>query len=263
MNAIETMIASYEPPPRSNLSNAVAAELARRIVFGELTVGARLPNEGNLCALFRVSRSVVRDAIRMLLTRGLVSVRQGHGTIVTEPTDSTYSEALLLLLMRSDFTMGDVVEARMALETQLAPLAADRGTDEDLNVLEQHLAAFAEAVDEERWDDARDAHLAFHLSILRAIRIPALELILRPLEKIVLISSLMLTPTDADYWEVDAHPPILDGLRRRDEEAVRQAMERHFANLERNRYGGSRAMRFRDSEAVRSELNRMLGWATA
>src|ERR671931_343485 len=121
------------------------------ILRGDLSHGERLPTEAELGHVLGVSRSVVRDAVRMLVARGLLEVRQGHGTVVAPPSDEAFEGAMLGLLMRSGASMGDVIAARTALETQLAPLIAANATGDDLERMDARLAEMAAAVD--RGDD--------------------------------------------------------------------------------------------------------------
>src|SRR5918999_4594022 len=100
-------------------SASIAHDIEELILRGDLPRGQRLPTETELGEVLGVSRSVVRDAVRMLVARGLLEVRQGHGTVVAAPTDETFSGAIVGLLMRTGLTMGDVLEARRALESQL------------------------------------------------------------------------------------------------------------------------------------------------
>jgi GntR family transcriptional repressor for pyruvate dehydrogenase complex len=232
--------------PRDELkSDRVAAELERRIFSGELATGTRLPTETELCEILGVSRSVVRDAIRSLVARGLVTVKQGHGMTVTEPSDASYSQALITLLVRSDLTMGDVVTARGTIETRLVPLAALNGTEEDWERLEGSYGAFAAAVDAGDWDGARDRHVDFHVGLLRAIHQPALELLLKPMTEIILISGAPPRQTAKVDWEVESHRPVLDAVKARDASRAEAAMAAHFvAAAEPARYEAFHARPF-------------------
>src|ERR1700722_10498688 len=96
---------------RATLSDSVALDIEQRILEGDLEPGQRLPTELELGEALAVSRSVVRDAMRTLSARGLVQVRQGIGMVVSSPSDAALSDALVVLLMRSELTMGDVIEA--------------------------------------------------------------------------------------------------------------------------------------------------------
>ena len=245
--------AAYPRFGGGKLSDRVASELERRILSGEPEPGARLPTEVELCELFGVSRSVVRDALRTLVARGLVVVGPGQGIVVTNPSDQAFGEALVLLLARSGLTMREVTEARAAIEVHLGPLAADRGTEDDWTQMESRLAGFADAVERGAWERAHSEHLAFHLALLHAIHLPALEILLTPMHEIILLSSV--PPVDSpELWDVPAHPPILEALRARDGDAARAALEQHFARFLRDeRYAAFEATPFAEAgmEAVR------------
>jgi GntR family transcriptional repressor for pyruvate dehydrogenase complex len=244
--------------PGGTLSDHVAAELQSRIVSGRLTPGERLPTEAELCALFGVSRSVVRDAVRTLSSRGLISVRQGHGMEVAEITDDGLSQALIILLMRSDLSVHDVLEAREVIETELAGLAATRATQADLERLERELASFGEAVAKQDWDAAGNSHLQFHLALLDAVNLRALAIMLKPMQEVILFSSIPPPADDVSLWEYDVHPPILEALKAKDETAVRKAMADHFATYDRPAYQEVQGRHFRDGPQSERLLTEML-----
>lgn len=244
--------------PEGKLSDHVAAELQHQIVTGRLKPGDRLPTEAELCSMLGVSRSVVRDAIRTLAGKGLITVRQGHGMEVAEFTDGAFSNALVVLLMRSGFTMGDVLEARAGIETQLAMLAAERATPADFDELERDLERFKSAVDGEDWQEAHDQHLAFHLSLLDAVNLPALAMMLKPVQEVIVLSAVPPRRDDLDLWEYEAHPPILEALRLRDADAVRAAMDVHFATYQKEAYQEMRDLPFREGPHAQQLLQEAL-----
>jgi DNA-binding FadR family transcriptional regulator len=223
----------------------VVRELERRILSGELRSGERLPTEGELGVQLGVSRTVVRDAVRTLTNRHLVRVRHGFGMEVAPPSDLPLAHALADLLMRSDVTVGEVLDGREALDRELAPLAARNATEADVARASEQLERFATAA--AAGDDAvaQDAHLELHLSLVGAMHIPALELMLKPMAEVILLSSVRPTP-DPARWEVDSHRPLVDALRVHDEHALVRAVEHHFAVLRGGAYDGFRATRFRE-----------------
>ncbi len=237
------------------LSDRVAAELQLRILRGEPAPRERLPTEAELCDLFGVSRSVVRDALRTLVARGLIRMGAGQGIVVTDPSDEAFGEALTLLLARSGLTMGEVTEARASIEIQMGPLTASRGTTEDWVAIDRALTAFGEAVVEGDWQRAHGEHLAFHLALLHAIHSPALEILLAPMHEITLLSSI--PPEDTpQLWDVAAHPPILQALRERDTDRAREALDEHFRRFLRDeRYARFEATPF--GEAGNEALMRL------
>jgi GntR family transcriptional regulator, transcriptional repressor for pyruvate dehydrogenase complex len=234
------------------LSGRMAEEIERRILTGELSAGDHLPTEPELGELFNVSRSVVRDAVRMLAARGLVEVRQGAGTIVAEPSDANFVGALIALLARSGLTMGEVIDARAAIEVRLAGLAAQHGTAEDWKTLEDRLEVFAQALRDKDWELGYEAHLDFHLGIVKAVHLPALELLLLPMQDFIVMSSLPPRKEDEASWEVGSHYPLLEAMRAGDPEASESAMSKHFDYMTTPRYASFRKMLFRD--ALNSEI---------
>ena len=233
----------FQPETRS-LSAQVAADLERRILQGELAPKERLPSEADLAGSLGISRTVVRDAMRTVAARGLIHIRHGHGMVVSEPTDDVYGEALLMLLMRAGVTMGDVIAARAAIEIGLAPLVIEGVTADEVALLQRTLATFAESVDEKDWQRAHDEHRRFHLALLQAVKLPALELILKSIEKVILFSSLPPRPDDKGVWEVESHYPIVAALEAGDPLAYEAAVRDHFRWMERKPYAAFRAMPF-------------------
>src|SRR5687767_8999055 len=124
--------AAPSPPPwvlrPANLANAVAAELVDRIVRGVYAPGTPLPPEPALCDTFSVSRTVVREAVKMLQEKGLVQVRQGSGTTVTSPTTWNMLDDLILKasIAQDDKLdiLDDLVVTRRLLESDMANVAA-------------------------------------------------------------------------------------------------------------------------------------------
>jgi DNA-binding FadR family transcriptional regulator len=138
-NALSTP--AWPKRPRT-LARAITAELVSRIVRGVYPAGSSLPAEPVLVEGFGVSRTVIREAVKLLEEKGLVQVRQGSGTVVTAPTtwdmldelvlDSTIAEKEGLLVL------DDLVVTRRLLEADMANVAArvaDAAAVERLNEL--------------------------------------------------------------------------------------------------------------------------------
>jgi DNA-binding FadR family transcriptional regulator len=240
-------------------SERLVSAIERQILSGRLAPGARLPTEGELCDLLNVSRSVIRDAIRALVARGLVTVRQGRGTSVAMPSDAAFSRALLVLLARSGVTMGDVFDARATIETRLVGLAATSGTKADWGRLEETLDRFSQAVAQGNNELASQSHTAFHVGILASIHQPALDLMLKPLTEVILVSSMASLVREAtEDWEVEFHRPILVALKARNPKAAEEAMIEHFeASTVPSHYGEFLARKFSDAYFDKDSSNRL------
>lgn len=238
----------------ARLSDRVAAELERQILRGELRAGTQLPTEAELGEIFGVSRSAVRDAVRTVAARGLLDVQAGRGTTILPVSDEAFSHALLALLVRSDLTMGAVMDARAAIETELIPLAATRAGAGQREEVAHELERFGRAIAAADWAETERAHLSFHLALLGAINLPALNLMLRPLQQVILACSPPADRDSSETWEYDVHAAILDGLAARDEERLRAAMREHFAYADDPAYGERRALLFSRAPSVEALL---------
>jgi len=122
------------------LSERVTQHNQQMIVSNQLRPGDKLPAERILCEELGVSRTVVREAVRGLVTKGLLAVTPGRaGTIVRYPTAEQTTESMMLYLSagRGGVDYAQVIEVRRVIEVGIAGLAAIRRTEEDL----QRLAA--------------------------------------------------------------------------------------------------------------------------
>ena len=116
------------------LADRVAAEIQKLISQRDLIPDMKLPSERELCEQFGVSRTVVREAVRMLVSKGLLETRRGKGTLVCRMTSDQLSEPLsMLVATQSDrFTVDHIHQVRSILEVAIVRLAARQATEEDL-----------------------------------------------------------------------------------------------------------------------------------
>ncbi len=130
---------------RTRLYEQVLDRLRNHVVEGGLGAGDRLPPERDLATRLGVSRASVKQAIVVLEVQGLVEVRHGGGTYLVR--DSLEVEPVEQLVERRR-RLPDVLDAREALETKLAELAAERRTQEDIDDLRAALGVMAEEIDD-------------------------------------------------------------------------------------------------------------------
>jgi GntR family galactonate operon transcriptional repressor len=156
---------------------AMVATLGSSIVRGEIAPGAVLPPEHELEARFGASRSVVREAVKTLAAKGLVSVRPRHGTHVRPPHDWSLLDAEVLGWLRRDRRLDEPLlfaleEVRSIIEPAAAALAAQRATPADRQRITNALQAMESAITDPH--AAIVADKAFHLAILDATHNPVL-----------------------------------------------------------------------------------------
>jgi DNA-binding FadR family transcriptional regulator len=194
-----------------------------------------------------VSRTVVRDALRILEARGLVDIRRGVGILVKPTSVDAYADAVAMLLLRSELTIGDVFDARSTLEGQLAFVAAANHTPELLTRVSEALQRFDVAVAGGAEGAIVGTHVDFHTALLRATNLPALDVLLSPIQGLMLATSLSaqgLDPVDPRAWRVDIHRGLFEAVASRDPLTVAAANEAHWAAPTRDEsYRALRQMR--------------------
>src|SRR6266446_69419 len=135
---------SLRAPDRRRLYEQLAARLLDYVEVTGLAVGDRLPSERDLAEALQVSRASVRQATVALEVRGTLEVRHGDGIYLRSlPNDSGH----LMELMTQRHRLPEILEAREALETQLAALAAARRTQVDLAAMTEALNEMAADID--------------------------------------------------------------------------------------------------------------------
>ncbi|MFI1092581.1 FadR/GntR family transcriptional regulator [Streptomyces sp. NPDC020917] len=213
--------------PNAPLSGAdVAAAMETRLLSGEWGVGTRLPSERLLALEYQVSRPVIREALRALQERGLITVSAGRGSFVRDLRPSSHGGDATLLARRGEVTARDLVVARVMLEGQTAALAAQNRTEDDLTDMRRILAAFDR---EKSLAATADLDVAFHESIAVASRNPVIQLMfgsIRPLTHGVVLRSL--TDRAVRGIAVPLHDVVFEAIADQDPDAARAAMTDHI-----------------------------------
>lgn len=215
------------PPAYQQLADELRAE----ITSGRLQPGERLPPEPELCVRTGVSRSTVREALRLLSSQHLIVTTRGvtGGSFVAHPDAAQLSDALstglTLLTNSAGIGLTDLLELRRALEIPAAAMAAVRRTD--LHVAELRAALFDPAIDD--FDVMMRAHREFHEAVARASGNPLFELVCRPLYQ-VSYGEDVTEQLPEGYWSrIDAdHRELLTCIRDREPEAAETVSRRHL-----------------------------------
>ena len=195
----------------------------------ELKPGAKLPNEGELCELFKVSRTTVREAVRHLAAQGYLEVRRGKGTFVTERTNIR-QDIGLGQLETVQVRLQDLFEIRLMIEPNTAMLACIRGSDEEL----QHILHCARVVEERirsggDWDSA---DLDFHQAFVAAAHNQFMEQLIPILNRAVSSTWRMVgSYAELPDMVLRDNQLIVEFLQARDPRGVRLAMESHLRNV--------------------------------
>lgn len=209
------------------LSDKVADLLLRTITAHELNPGERLPSERELSEQFGVSRTVIREAVRALATKGIVEVRSGSGVRVAA-VDAAASESMRLYLRgRGRFDYRGVHEVRTMIEVQIAGLAAARSTTADIVHLTRICEKMAQPTDDVETMSRRDVD--FHRAIAEATHNPLYLIMLDSIGDIMLEIRRATIGLPGRVMEaLDAHRLILARIRAHDTLGAGEAMREHL-----------------------------------
>lgn len=212
------------------------------IQSGDVTPGDRLASERELCRVFGVSRSTLREALRHLEAQGSVQIRAGAtgGVFVATPDDVHAAEALDVLVRFHNATARDLKEFRPAFESETAMWAARRADRDDLAELHRILNELEEAVADPAvpWSHVSHLDLDFHDAVTRAsknrLRIAIMAAVFRAVERASLSLAGVLDQA-ARRSIVEELRGIVDAIERGDEAASMERMARHverFSSIE-------------------------------
>lgn len=227
----------FDPVRTRRTFEEAVEQIADRVRLGELHAGDRLPSERDLAKLMQISRPTVREAIRVLADAGVVAVKPGPGGGIFIASEVAPAS---LLAQESEVRLDGiavVLEARRAIEPQVALLAARHGAAADF-------AAMARTIERQRalLDDGgvlahEDRFLSlerqFHLALARASGNPRLARIMRALIRDLEIARdmAMHVPLVAD-WTLAIHQRTLDAVRGGDPDEITAVMDEHLGRME-------------------------------
>jgi GntR family transcriptional repressor for pyruvate dehydrogenase complex len=218
-----------------SLSDKIVEQLTEAIVSRQLSPGDRLPSERDLGTQFKVSRTVVREAIRSLTARGLVSVTAGRGLEVSELGSGHVADSMRLLVRgREGLDYGKVNEVRTVLEVQTAGLAAERAEPANIRRLEGLCKEHEQHLRNGNISEASEADFQFHRELTIA---SGNELLLGMLDSIsdvlreIRNQSMSLPHVGEDGLR--AHRQILRDVKAGNPSAARKSMAKHLAEAER------------------------------
>lgn len=223
---------------RARLYEQVAAQITDWILEQELDAGDRLPAERELAARLGVSRATLSQALVALEVVGVVAVRHGDGTVVTErgvrgavvpgsalaPGDP--AEEITAAIRAHADRLPDVIDARDALETKIAALAAERHTAEDLAGLDAALGAMA--ADVAQGGRGVEGDERFHAAVTAAAHAPLLEQMMRAISALVAETRVeSLSQPGRPPASLAGHRAIVEAIRAGDPAAAAGAMHDH------------------------------------
>jgi GntR family transcriptional regulator, transcriptional repressor for pyruvate dehydrogenase complex len=213
------------------LSQKIERNIENAIREKKLLVGSKLPTEHQLCEMFAVSRTALREALRRLSARGLIKIVKGSGMYVSEiKIEDAISSLNLYYDLKFDHNLiGHTIKVRQMFEPEIAQLAAQNRTDEDVRKLEDNLEQFIKC-DPDNTQLESDLDNRFHTLISECTENQIVQITMEP------IYTLLPRMRNYVYANIDGqkdntvaeHRSIVKAIKDQDAEKAYSNMRTHL-----------------------------------
>jgi len=221
----------YLPIQTERLYEQIVVQIENRIMTGQLKLGEQLPAERELAEQFAVSRTAVREAVKILREKGLIEIRPGRGTFVRNGTTGAVRQSLgLLMKFESGKDLVNLVEVRELLEPEIAALAATRISDEYISAMAEAIQTMDTAL--ENVDVFVEADLDFHLALAEGTQNPIIPILMDSIIELLREQRKRTGLADGGLGRGQTHhKKIMAAILQRDPQAARQAMQDHMQQV--------------------------------
>lgn len=200
-----------------------------------LEVGSATPSQREIARLFGMSRSSVREAVQLLLARGLIEVIPGRGTYKREAVVPDTTQLAQAWETRFHQSPSELIEARLTIEAAAAEMAAQRASAADIEAMAEAHRAMQAAATANDLGGLVHADLSFHAAIIKGSENRVFEAMLRVVEPLLIDSRrASLGYAGRPGKVLVKHGAILEAIRRSDGPGARAAMTDHLQDASRD-----------------------------
>lgn len=215
----------FEKMDKKLLGEQIEDELMNYILLEPMEIGQRIPNEFELAEKFGVGRSTIREAVKGLVSKGILEVRRGSGTYVvrTAPLDA---DPLGLSGLQNKYKLAlELFDVRLMLEPEIASRAAEYATEDDLSQLKQLCDETEQTYLEGKNHIPKD--IEFHTCIARCSKNRVVETLI-PLINTAVMTFANLTHRLLMQETIETHRAIVNSITDRDPVGAQCAMVMHL-----------------------------------
>lgn len=229
------------------LGSHVEDELMNYILEKPVEIGQKLPNEFELAEKFGVGRSTIREAVKALVSKGILEVRRGSGTYVIS-TSSLEEDPLGLSRFQDKYKLAlELFEVRLMLEPEIAAMACDYATEEEMIQLKQLCDEVEQLYLSGKNHIKKD--IEFHTCIARCSKNRVVEVLI-PIINTAVVTFANLTNRMLKRETIETHRAVTDAILSRDAMGARCAMVMHLT------YNRQRLMKMMKEEQNCSNVGR-------
>ena len=223
-----------EPIIRKSVSDQVVDQIKLLIQSGEFHIGDRFLTEQKLCELLNVSRTTVRESLRILKAMGYIDIIAGKGAFVKKITDRVEND-YLDWFAKKGIQYTDFLEVRMILEPWAAKLAAERAQDKDIELLHKIYDRFVAAFNEKDHIGLVECDEQFHTQIFKMSKNPLLISMNDKIAEYFTEFRVKVYNEESGVSNaIEPHKRILEALEKRNPAEAEAEMQKHIKEIRRD-----------------------------
>ena len=207
------------------LAEQVQEQIYQYILNTPIAIGAKLPNEFELWEKFGVGRSTIREAVKLLISRGILEVRRGSGTYVVSTTPMDLDPLGLGAVEDKMALAMDLVNVRMILEPGIAEMAAMNATARDVERLRELCAVIEQKI--ETGENYIEEDIAFHTAVAKCSGNMVVEQLV-PIIDTAVMMFVNVTHRKLTQETIMTHRAVTDAIAERDPMGAKSAMMMHM-----------------------------------
>jgi len=222
----------------NSIANKIIDEIKKSLIKEELLPGDKLPSEELLCKKFSVSRTSVREAIKMLSVLGVVTIKRGNGTYISQGVSTSAFNSLIFRLIFQKKSSAELAELRIMLEIGIIEIAMKKITPEGIRKIDESIQNFEKEYSKEVIDIEKlsNCDLDFHLLIAKLTQNPLIFETAKVVFQLYIASFNKILFKRASVEEsIKTHRMVLEGIESGDvektKEIIRMSAKRWYKML--------------------------------
>jgi GntR family transcriptional repressor for pyruvate dehydrogenase complex len=219
----------FKPLKRISLSEQISEQLKEKIIKGEFKPGDKLPSENELCNIYGVSRTAVRQALNTLSSIDLIETKFGGGSYVKQPNSGNVLNGLIPHTFLNEKSMLEIIEFRRILEGNVAYLSCQRATDSDVETLKNIYADMVKNKDDLTTFSKLDYD--FHIAIAKISGNSYVIKIYEIIAEVLLSAFSDIVSKRGNEAGLKYHAQILAAFESGNAPAAQDAMQHHMDDL--------------------------------
>ena len=231
---IERIKMDISPINMKRIYQSIISQFIGLIKNGDLKVGDKLPPERSLAEMFKVSRASIREAFSAMEIIGLIEVRPGEGSFITDLNIGPFINTISPLLVTNDNLETDLLDFRKLIEMEAVKLAATKAGESELSLLQSSLSKMEAAIEKNDTVMGAEADVEFHKALFNLsgnyILVKAAECTAYLLECSVRFNRARILKDENNSKVLLAqHHDIFNAIRQKDVQKASEIMEKHLS----------------------------------